>query len=157
MSRATKGVLRSALILILASAVVAVPWTLVITRDPFGRPPWEELVPIALGEMRHAAELLGVLLAVLAWVMRRRDVRRAPWLSRSPWLSATLLLIVTLLLFAPVSGFHHMFAFGILGYATVDCDSPPEDLPIPWGQCGIRGDAIPLALTIVAWLAFVAL
>jgi hypothetical protein len=61
--------------------------------------------------------------------------------------------VVTALLFGPVSGFHHMFWFGV--YMMVDCDSPPEDLPIPFGRCGISVSWIALAVTIALWLSLV--
>ncbi len=48
-----------------------------------------------------------------------------------------------------------MFRFGILDYMVTDCDSAPQELPIPFGQCGIRGSLVLLALTIVAWLVVV--
>ena len=102
--------------------------------------------------MTYFAAALAVLFALTGWILRRLRVQRARWLSQGPWVTAGLLVILTMLLFGPVGGFHHMFRFGILGYMVVDCDSPPEDLPIPFGRCEIRGSWLLLTLTIGVWL-----
>jgi hypothetical protein len=107
--------------------------------------------------MPFAAAAVTALLAGVAFVMRRSRIRRLLWLSQGPWLSAGLLLIGSMLLLGPLGGFHHMFRFGVLGYMIVDCDSPPEDLPIPFGRCGARGSTFLLIVTMALWVALVLL
>ena len=151
-----RAFLLSTVVVTLSSGLVAAAYTLAtfpywLMRDLM----WEEQVASGMCVMPQAAAGLGVLFAGVAYVMRRRGVQSARWLSQGPWISATLLLIGTLLLLAPVSGFHHMYQFGLLGYMILDCDSPPEGLPISFGNCGLRGSGLELALTLVLWLAFV--
>ncbi len=134
----------SACVIVLTSAAIA---AILTYREDIPFPTWEELLPYGLSLMPRLALIVGVILAVIAWV------RAKP--ARWPWLSATLLVFLTLILFGPISGFHHMFNCGILAYMTVDCDSPPEDLPIPFGDCGIRGSALLLVITIAVWLSLV--
>lgn len=116
---------------------------------------WEERIPAVLMRMLPSAVGVSAVVAGVAFAMRRLRARRARWLSHGPWISAGLVLVTSLVLLGPIGGFHHMFRFGVLGYMIVDCDSPPEDLPVPFGRCGIRGSVLLLVLTTVVWLALV--
>lgn len=146
--------LLSSFVLAAASAgLTAVCWPGIAPRGLL----WEEEIPALLMRMPFAVVAVAALLASVAFVMRRLRARRALWLSQGRWLSAGALLLGSMLLLGPSGGFHHMFRFGVLGYMIVDCDSPPEELPIPLGRCGIRGSVFLLVVTLALWVALVLL
>lgn len=146
------ALLLSSAVLAMASGAVAAVYALGIAGPGLI---WEEAIPVALMLVPYAAVPLTVLVAVVAFVMRRLHVRQARWLSQGPWISAGVLVVGSMLLLGPVGGFHHMIRFGVLGYMIVDCESPPGNMAIPFGHCGIRGSAVLLAVTIALWLAAV--
>jgi hypothetical protein len=151
--------LLSSMVVAMASGTMAAVYVLrTLGHGPFGEGPlWEEMIAVALMPAPYVATAVGLLVAGVALVMRRLRIRRARWLSRGPWISAALAVVGSLLLFGPVGGFHHMIRFVVLGYAIVDCDSPPEDLPVPFGRCGIRSSAVLLVVTIAVWISLVLL
>lgn len=150
-----RGVQLPALVVALGAGLLSAAGTVGLLAQGMPRSRWwEEWLPMGLMLLPYAAGLAGVFLAAAALVLRRKGTRRLNWLSQGPWIHAAILVTGTALLLGPVGAFHHMFRFGLLGYMVVDCESEPQDLPIPFGRCGIRASALGLVVSLAVWVIF---
>jgi hypothetical protein len=60
------------------------------------------------------------------------------------------LIFATWLFFGPVAGFHHMIAFGVTGYLTLNGDGPPPGEHM-WGDYAVRFWPGRFAIGFVLW------
>ena len=76
----------------------------------------------------------------------KRSRRRT---GRGVW--AVGLILITWIFFGPITGFHHMYGFGITFYLMLNGEDPqPGDLM--WGQYAVKFFPLRFAVALVFWL-----